>query len=339
MEKRIEFLDFAKGFAIVTIVLYHCLRTGSDSLFQKLILFGGAGVHLFIFLSAFGLTLATKKTFVRFYKRRFLKILIPYYFFIILLFILNFILPVYEHHNIYAFLGHIFLYKMFDNNIITSFGYHFWFLSTLFQFYILFPFLRRIMEKIKPGLFLLLSFFISIVYWIILYIFNLGENDVLRFLFVQFLWEFSLGMYLAEKYKKTGYTFWELNTVILLLSAVFGVGMVVILALKLKMIGRIFNDIPSFVGYTSLVILVYRFADRFVKLVKKWVLAIYNFAYSLYIIHGYLIALFIYFIITLFKINPDAPYYRIVFFPVILIIAFIYDYFTQKIFNRLARKI
>jgi len=108
---------------------------------------GGMGVHLFFVLSGFGLGLSAKIKATSFYKKRFIKILIPYYIVILIIYAINVIHPVYEDGSLYALCGHLFLYKMFDKNIITSFGYHFWFLSTIIQFYIIFPLIIVIKQK------------------------------------------------------------------------------------------------------------------------------------------------------------------------------------------------
>ncbi|MBK8194736.1 MAG: acyltransferase family protein [Lewinellaceae bacterium] len=56
---RITYIDFARGYAIFTIVCYHGLqRADLPGLWQKAIVFGGTGVHLFFLLSGFGLGLS-----------------------------------------------------------------------------------------------------------------------------------------------------------------------------------------------------------------------------------------------------------------------------------------
>ena len=82
-KSRNEFIDFGKGFSILTIVIYHYLGTLSlPGIWSKAIMLGGTGVHLFIFLSAFGLMMTSNNSLLDFYIRRFTKILLPYYIFI-----------------------------------------------------------------------------------------------------------------------------------------------------------------------------------------------------------------------------------------------------------------
>lgn len=136
-KRRIEFLDFAKGFAILSIAIFHYSQPYTTGLWSKAIMIGGTGVHLFFILSGFGLGLSsTKLSFTTFYLKRFSKILIPYYFAIALICIINEGYQLYDKNTLYAIGGHFFLYKMFDEKIIGSYGYHFWFISTIVQFYI-----------------------------------------------------------------------------------------------------------------------------------------------------------------------------------------------------------
>ena len=167
---RIEFLDFAKGFAILTIVFYHYLSTSATGLMSKAIMLGGTGAHMFIILSGFGLTLySSSYSPLQFYKRRFYKILLPYYFFVTFLFGINQFYPFFPNNGLYAYFGHIFAYKMFDNSIIGSYGSHLWFISVIIQFYLAFPFLIRIKARLGDKYFVILTSLLSMLYWVVLF--------------------------------------------------------------------------------------------------------------------------------------------------------------------------
>ena len=57
--KKLEQIDFLRGFAIFTIVLMHLVQSYNiQSVVHKAASFGGAGVHLFIFCSGLGLYLS-----------------------------------------------------------------------------------------------------------------------------------------------------------------------------------------------------------------------------------------------------------------------------------------
>ena len=56
--KKLEVINFLRGFAIFTIVLMHCVQGYLDGVMHKAVSLGGAGVHVFILCSGFGLYLS-----------------------------------------------------------------------------------------------------------------------------------------------------------------------------------------------------------------------------------------------------------------------------------------
>ena len=136
--KKIEIIEFLKGYSIFTIVIFHLLQEVSlPPIFEKAIFFGGTGVHLFILLSGLGLYLSfqNKPTdYFTFLKKRLNRIYLPYILVVLISALIALSIPIYENSN-YALLGHIFLYKMFDSKIIESYGSQLWFISTIIQLY------------------------------------------------------------------------------------------------------------------------------------------------------------------------------------------------------------
>ncbi len=55
----------------------------------------------------------------------------------------------------------LFLYKMFDNDLIGTYGYQLWFISTIIQFYLLFPLIRPVKGTDSGESFLLAGLLIS----------------------------------------------------------------------------------------------------------------------------------------------------------------------------------
>ena len=53
--KKLEVINFLRGFAIFTIVLMHCVQGHLEGVMHKAASLGGAGVHVFILCSGFGL--------------------------------------------------------------------------------------------------------------------------------------------------------------------------------------------------------------------------------------------------------------------------------------------
>lgn len=56
--RKLEVIDFLRGFAIFTIVLMHCVQGYLDGGGLKAASLGGAGVYVFILCSGFGLYLS-----------------------------------------------------------------------------------------------------------------------------------------------------------------------------------------------------------------------------------------------------------------------------------------
>lgn len=80
--KRLLVVDFLRGFSKFTIVLMHLVQAYPlPGFLMKATSFGGAGVHVFILCSGFGLYLSSLHKplkYGKFLKRRFSKVYIPY---------------------------------------------------------------------------------------------------------------------------------------------------------------------------------------------------------------------------------------------------------------------
>jgi len=284
---RLDFPDFAKGFAILGIVLFHFFRGHFTGWADHAVTAGGAGVHLFLMLSGFGLTLSEEPpaSSLSFYKRRVLKILVPYFIAITLIFFVNQLMPLYPNRGWYAWLGHLLLFKMFDERIINSFGGHFWFLSPLVQLYLAYPFLAVMQKRLQPVFFFLTALAISLIYGGLLVITGKADLKVYNAFFLQYLWEFCTGMLLARWFTDKGWAFWRQPLVILATGAVVGLLLTAVLALRGGPVGKIFNDIPSAMGITCLAALSFKLLNRFAWPVKQAVLFIGGISYELYLTH------------------------------------------------------
>ncbi len=296
MQQRIEYIDFARGYAIFTIVCYHALQQAALSpLWQKAIVFGGTGVHLFFLLSGFGLAWSAKQVSPwQFYRRRMIKVWLPYVMALTLSAVAAMIWHIFPD-GWDAWLAGVALYQMFSAQYIESFGGHFWFISTIIQFYLVFPLLLRWQQRLTPRLFLLLSFSLSMGWWLLLYF--SGKSDLRNWnsFFLQFVWEFALGMVLAQwiqqqetprsaawrKVLEGTSAYWWLTLPLGLLSTALMIGMI----LKLGEPGRIFNDVPALIGYTALSMFVYHLGQRWIPPVKQFFTWVGSFSYGLYLTH------------------------------------------------------
>lgn len=109
--KHFEIVDYLKGYAIFTIVMFHLLLGQVRGFFGTAINFGGAGVHVFILCSGFGLYLShmrKKISYGQFMKRRILRVHLPF----VLVVLLTVLIP-WNKFSLGALLSNVLFYKMF----------------------------------------------------------------------------------------------------------------------------------------------------------------------------------------------------------------------------------
>lgn len=290
---------------------------------------GGTGVHLFFVLSGFGLGLSAKVEATTFYRKRLIKILIPYYIVILTIYIINVIYPVYKDNGLYALCGHLFFYKMFDETIIGSFGYHYWFLSTIIQFYIIFPLIVAIKQKLSVFGFTATTLLISLSYWLVISYFNLAEERMYNSFFLQYLWEFSAGIMLATYYKDKNRLFWEQNNILLFLIATIGILTMAIMAIKGGRIGQTFNDIPASIGYISLSAFLFSISSKYIQTLKRLLIFVGKLSYELYLTHM-IIFLLVSDVITVITQNKSNILISLF---LILPLTILFSYFLHKLFT------
>ena len=247
MLQRLEVIDFLRGFSIFTIVLMHLLQSFPISPFlMAASSFGGAGVHVFILCSGFGLYLSYLNrplTYIQFLKRRFLKVYLPY----IIIILISALIPFYNTSSdkLLQVLSHVFLFKMFFNDLESSFGLQMWFVSTIIQFYLLWPLLLKLFNKSTGVIYALL---ISLLWTTIVAMLGKSDVRVWNSFFLQYLWEFVLGMYLAKCYKLNVKIVNSLNFNILVPVCIICVALTGFAGIK-GGIWKLYNDIPSMIGY------------------------------------------------------------------------------------------
>lgn len=286
---RLNYIDFAKGYAMLAILIFHGLNSLElPSVVAKVSAFGGAGVHLFIFLSGFGLGYSNKElSLAGFYQRRLVKIWVPYVLALTLSMWAAFAWNIFPDRW-EAWLAGVGLYQMFSGRWIETLGGHFWFISTIIQFYLIYPLLVRFQKKShSSAAFLIGCLLASMAWWIAISLLGKAELRHWNSFFLQFLWEFALGMSIA-KWHKAGRgaliveNWWRADR----WWAWTGLGIVacgVMLGIVLAFgpIGRVFNDVPAFIGFTSLSVAVYLIGG-FPRSLFQW---LGTFSFSLYLIH------------------------------------------------------
>lgn len=327
--KRFEIVDFLKGYSIFTILIFHYLQyLQLPNPFDKIIFFGGTGVHLFVFLSGFGLYYSYNKKPIKyslFLKRRITKIYIPYIFVVLLSAILSVFIPVY-HNSFYALGGHVFLYKMFDESIIGSYGYQLWFISMILQFYLTFYIIIWLKSKLKNKLFLISGFVISIGWATLVFLINKEDARIWNSFFLQYYWEFALGIIIAEKVSKNEKIIsikanqFLLLTAGLLCSSVYG-----FLALKGGAVGKLYNDIFAFSGYTLLAIFLYHLR---LKPINQFFVFVGEISLPVYLLH-----ILVLFTLSALINNLSSIYIVILSIIVIIPISFVYQRLITAFFK------
>ena len=332
---RYPAITFLRGFSIFTIVLMHLVQNYFGQLpvlLYQAAAVGGTGAHVFLFCSGFGLYYAHLRrplTPVQFLRRRLGRVYLPY-------------LPVVLASacvpalcvgvdRIEALLSHVFLYKMFFPRYMESFGMQFWFVSTIFQFYLLFIPLCRLRERLgSMRRLVLIGFGVSAVWWILLTLTAQYEERVLNSFCAQFLWEFVLGMAVAE-YLHRGKTI-RLRPLWLCGVAVAGLGIQAVIGLWGGYPLRLFNDIPALFGYGALALLLFHFGKG---VLDRLFCALSHIAYAWYLWHILVFTL-------VFSRCPDGAATKIGFgmlaFLLSLAVAWGYTALIAFVQRRLARK-
>lgn len=316
-DNKIQLINFLKGFAIFTIVLMHLLmKCHFHGVLGQAIMFGGAGVHVFILCSGFGLRLSSLNkplTYGIFLKRRFTKVYNPY---VIMILVWSLWILLTKHsYPLIEVSSHAFLWKMFSTEYHTSLCYPYWFISTIIQFYIAWPVIAKLMSY-RCGL--LISIVISLIWSSI--VGYLGYEDMRPWgsCFLQYLWEFCLGIILATKYHLShdnggvskllfieNYKLWWL-----VLGAVLGCGIMLGMS-KFGGILKLYNDIPSLLGYLSCALLVYKVGKSLATRFFCW---INGFGYELYLVHSLMFAIVTYCLKDFLPLNALLPICLIVAF-------------------------
>ena len=283
-KSKYELIDYFKGFSILTIVLMHLMQnyiTILPQFIKSASSIGGSGVHLFLLCSGFGLYysyLKKKINFEEFIKRRFAKIYVPY---IVIVFVSSLFPFMYWYSDrTVALLSHVFLFKMFVPKYEASFGGQLWYMSTIIQFYFAFIPLCKIKNQIGLKRFLILSFGISILWWFWVAVLGLENERIWNSFFLQYLWEFSLGMCIAD-YLYHGFDI-VIKTKYLIPVSILGL-VITAIAVFEGGVFRVFNDVTSLVGYSGIALIVYMM--HYLEPVKNIIIKISTFSYEWYLVH------------------------------------------------------
>ena len=323
-ETRQPFIGFARGLSMLTIVLYHIIEhVQLPSFFQKINHIGGSGIYLFFFASSYGLFFSKNTNWKKFYNKRFKKVLVPYYIGITIIFIVNQFIILYPD-NWQAYLSHIFLYKMFNEKYMGSFGNHFWFISTIVQFYIVWPFLLFLSKTLEIKKLIFISFCISLLYTFIIIKLDVQFERIWYSFVIQYFWVFTLGLAVAKS--NYLYKLISMNLIKYIIILVISLTICLLLNKFLGNKGNIFNDYFMFTAYFSCVVILFEVSKNY-KLIDKFVMWIDSFSYSLYIVHLFVFALYLHIINT----NIIKLYEVPIIVSLCIVVALFFDKLVDKI--------
>lgn len=279
-KRRLEVVDFLRGFSIFTIVLMHLVQSYPLPCFLiKASSLGGAGVHVFLLCSGFGLYLSSlykPLDYRQFLKRRFSKVYVPYLI-VVLISALYFGL-ICNQDVLMQLLGSVFLFKMFVPSLECAFGGQMWFVSTIIQFYLFWPFIVKLFKINRGGQIALL---ISLTWATFTSLTGLADERIWNSFFLQYLWEFVLGMWLAKVYFEHPEKITVPNLPILFLMMIIGLGLTGVAGFAGGM-WKSYNDIPSLIGYMSMALIVYKVGVRWINRFFEYTNKV---SYEWYLIH------------------------------------------------------
>lgn len=278
-----ELISYLKGFSIMMILLYHLIYNflNVPQIIKLASCFGGAGVHAFFICSGFGLYLSYLKnglSMKSYISKRIKRVYIPYIFVIFISFLVPFMFE--GENRIMALLSHIFLFKMFMPEYEDSFGIQMWYISTIIQFYFIYPILLKIVNKIELKKVFVFSIFISFIYAIFISFSELYVERIWSSFFIQYLWEFVLGMLIAEKFHKNNKII-ERNINVIWYIIIFIITFTIFALMSFNGgILKNFNDVFSAISFITLCIILYK-----IKFIKKGIKYLGKISYELYLVH------------------------------------------------------
>lgn len=196
--KKLDVVNFLRGYSIFTIVIMHLVgMLGISGIWEKAAAFGGAGVHVFILCSGFGLYLSYLRKplgYIAFLKKRFTRIYMPM---AVLCVATAVWMACMGREWFMPLLGNLLLFKMFVPELESSMGGQMWFVSTIIQFYLAWPLIVKLFNT-RGGV--KLALIVSLLWSTTVGLLGYAEERVWNSFFLQYLWEFCLGMKMAEIY-------------------------------------------------------------------------------------------------------------------------------------------
>ena len=188
--KRLEYIDIARGIAIILIVLGHTITYSQNCRIIYKIIYS-FHVALFFIISGYTYKIKKEESFLIFFKRKFTRIMVPYYIWAFI-----FIIPFYifgsstcdaigASYSMFSLKKIIFNVFYANGNLFAlKQNSALWFLTSLFSMEIIYYNILKKSDNNKnlTFIFLILEFFVAIItYKFMKFIFPLGINTSLHF--------------------------------------------------------------------------------------------------------------------------------------------------------------
>lgn len=315
--KKLEVVSFLRGYAIFTIIMMHLVKPAVGGGLKTIASFGGSGVHVFILVSGFGLYLSHlhhQNRYPEFMRRRFTRVYLPYVMMMPLF--VAYYWFVCGTFDLTTLASHVFLFKMFDHTLDTSYAYSLWFISTIIQFYLCWPVIIRLFKG-KWGL--PMALVVSLAWATLVGVLGKQADRAWGSCFLQYLWEFVGGMKLAEVYARQPERIKVPNYGLLLATAVAGMVLTGVMG-KIGGVLKLYNDIPSLLGYLSVALIIYKLS---IPMVNRFFLFTDKIGYEWYLVHG----------LTFLALRH--PFYDIMPVPLALLACWVVSYMAALLFGRL----
>lgn len=318
--RKLDVVNFLRGYSISTIVIMHLVgMLGISGIWEKAAAFGGAGVHVFILCSGFGLYLSYLRKplgYIAFLKKRFTRIYMPM---AVLCVATAVWMACMGREWFIPLWGNLLLFKMFVPELESSMGGQMWFVSTIIQFYLAWPLIVKLFNTwggVK------LALIISLLWSTTVGLLGYAEERVWNSFFLQYLWEFCLGMKMAEIYHDNPKALEVPRWKYLLTLCVAGVGLTGIMGFA-GWPWKLYNDIPSLMGYMSLALIIYKVGIKPLNRLLEWT---NRFSYEWYLVH------MLVFDIIFYYIGHNAP------IAVVFVLCLLLSYSTAIAYSRIWSK-
>lgn len=318
--RKLDVVNFLRGYSISTIVIMHLVgMLGISGIWEKAAAFGGAGVHVFILCSGFGLYLSYLRKplgYIAFLKKRFTRIYMPM---AVLCVATAVWMACMGREWFIPLWGNLLLFKMFVPELESSMGGQMWFVSTIIQFYLAWPLIVKLFNT-RGGV--KLALIISLLWSTTVGLLGYAEERVWNSFFLQYLWEFCLGMKMAEIYHDNPKALEIPRWKYLLMLCVAGVGLTGIMGFA-GWPWKLYNDIPSLMGYMSLALIIYKVGIKPLNRLLEWT---NRFSYEWYLVH------MLVFDIIFYCIGHNAP------IAVVFVLCLLLSYSTAIAYSRIWSK-